>query len=53
MLNLQAKCQATSIFLVATNYATKWVESRAFHTNIIAITNKFCMNIFLQDLNVY
>jgi hypothetical protein len=53
MLNLQAECQATSIILVATNYATKWLESRALHTNIIAVTTKFCTNIFLQDLDVH
>jgi hypothetical protein len=26
---------------VATNYATKWVETRAFHTNIIAVIANF------------
>jgi hypothetical protein len=39
--------------MVITDYVTKWVEARAFRTNIIVITAKFCMSIFLQVLDVH
>jgi hypothetical protein len=32
--------------LVATNYATQWVEARTLKTNTIAIIIKFCMNVY-------
>ncbi len=38
--------------LVATEYATKWVEAQAFHTNTVGIIG-FYVNTFLQDLDVH
>jgi hypothetical protein len=35
-----SKLLGNQYILMTTDYATKWVESRAFHTNIVAITAK-------------
>jgi hypothetical protein len=39
--------------LVAIDYATKWVEAKALHTNIIVVTQNSFMNSFLHNLVVH
>ncbi len=41
------KLLGNQYILVTTDYATKWVEARAFHTNIIAIIAKFLYEYIL------
>jgi hypothetical protein len=49
LLNFQAKCQVTIIFWWPLIYATKWVVTRVFCTNIAIETTKFLYeHIFIR-----
>jgi hypothetical protein len=40
-IKLASGMSGNQYILVATNYVTKWVETQAFHTNIVVIIAKF------------
>jgi hypothetical protein len=52
-IKLASKLSGNWDILVAIDYATKWVEARAFYTNIIVVLPSFYTNTFLQDLDVH
>jgi hypothetical protein len=46
-IKLAGRYRRNKYIIIATNYATKWVEVRALKTNIVAVTTKFLYECIL------
>jgi hypothetical protein len=45
-IKLTRQFTSNKYILVTIDYAIKWVEVKAFKTNIVVVTTKFYINIF-------